>query len=60
MEREDLDLERGIFQRDSLSPLLFCFSLILVTEQLNKLNVRYEEHTKKTTFYTYFTWMNLF
>jgi hypothetical protein len=33
---------------DSLSPLLFCICLIPLTEQLNRLNTRYEEHTAKT------------
>jgi len=45
---EDLEILRGIFQGDSLSALLFCTSLIPFTEQLNKLNTGYEEHTTKT------------
>ena len=36
------------FQGDTLSPLLFCISLIPLTEQLNRLNTGYEEHTTKT------------
>jgi hypothetical protein len=36
-----------IFHR-LISPLLFCFSLIPLTEQLNKLNTGYEDHTAKT------------
>ena len=47
---KDLDLQRGTFQGDSLSPLIFCISLILITEKLNKLNTGYEEHTKKTKY----------
>ena len=35
-------------QGDSLSPQLFCISLIPLTEQLNKLNTGYEKHTTKT------------
>ena len=31
-----------------LSPLLFCVCLIPLTEQLNRLNTGYEEHTTKT------------
>jgi len=48
IETEDLEIQHGIFQGDSLTPLLFCISLIPLTEQLNKLNVGYEEHTTKT------------
>ena len=32
----------------SLSPQLFCICLIPLTEQLKRLNTRYEEHTTKT------------
>jgi len=38
----------GIFQGDSLSPLLFCICSIPLTEQLNRLNTGYEEYTTKT------------
>jgi hypothetical protein len=37
-----------VFQGDSLSHLLFFISLIPLTEQLNKLNTGYEEHTTRT------------
>ena len=47
-ETEDLEIHRGVFQGDSLSALLFYISLIPLTEQLNKLNTGYEEHTTKT------------
>jgi hypothetical protein len=47
-ETEDIKIQCGIFQGDSLSPLLFCICLIPLTEQLNKLNRGYEEHTTKT------------
>jgi len=38
-----------------LSPLLFFISLIPLTEQMNKLNTRYEEHitTKKVSHLLY-------
>jgi hypothetical protein len=48
IEREDIKLQCGIFQGDSLSPLLFCLCLIPLTEQLNGLNTGYEENTTKT------------
>jgi len=38
IETEDRETQCGIFPGDSLSQLLFCVSLILITEQLNKLN----------------------
>jgi hypothetical protein len=56
IETVDLEIQREIFQ-DSSSPLLLCVSLILVTEQLDKLDIGYEEHAIKTKYYTYFTWM---
>jgi len=48
IETEDIKMQCGIFQGDSLSPLLFCICLIPLTEQLNWLNTGYEEHTTKT------------
>ena len=48
IETEDMKIQSGIFQGDSLSPLLFCICLIPLTEQLNRLNTGYEEHTTKT------------
>ena len=40
-ETEDIKIQRGIFQGDSLSPLLFCICLISLNEQLNRLNTGY-------------------
>jgi hypothetical protein len=48
IETEELEMQCGIFQGDSLSALLFCVCLIPLTEQLNRLNTGYEEHTTKT------------
>ena len=48
IETYDIKIQRGIFQGDSLSPLLFCICLIPLTEQVNRLNTGYEEHTTKT------------
>jgi hypothetical protein len=47
-ETEDTEIQCGVFQEDSLSPLLFCICLIPLTEQLNRLNTEYEKHTTKT------------
>ena len=38
IETEDKKIQCGIFQGDSLLPLLFCICLIPLTEQLNRLN----------------------
>jgi hypothetical protein len=48
IETEDIEIQCGIFQGNSLSPLLFCICLIPLTEQLNRLNTGYEEHTTNT------------
>jgi hypothetical protein len=44
-ERENLEIQFGIFQGDSLSRLIFCISLSPFIGKLNKLNTEYEEHT---------------
>jgi len=38
IETEDIKIQCGIFQGDSISPLLFRICLIPLTEQLNRLN----------------------
>jgi hypothetical protein len=48
IETEDIKIQCGIFQGDSLSPLLFCICLISLTEQLNRLKTGYKEHITKT------------
>jgi len=48
IETEDIKIQCGIFQGDSLSPLSSCICLIPLTEQMNRLNTGYEEHTTKT------------
>lgn len=47
-ETEDTEIQCGIFQEDSLPLLLFCNSLISLIEQLNNMNIEYEEHITKT------------
>ena len=48
-ETEDLEIQHGIFEEDSLSPVLFGSSLIPLIEQLNKLNIGCEEHNKNSS-----------
>jgi hypothetical protein len=48
IETENTVIQCRIFKGDSLSPPLFCICLIPLTEQLNRLNTGYEEHTTKT------------
>ena len=48
IETEDIKIQCGIFQGDSLSPLLFCICLIPLMDQLNRLNTGYEEHITNT------------
>ena len=45
---DDIKIQCGIFQEDSLSPLLFCICLNPLSEQLNRLNTGYEKHKTKT------------
>jgi hypothetical protein len=53
---EDIETQREIFQAGTLSPLLFCISSVPLTQQMNKLNTRYEEHT--TTKVSHFLYMD--
>jgi hypothetical protein len=46
IETEEIEIQCGIFEADSQSPLLFCNSFIPLTEQLTKLNRGYGEHNK--------------
>jgi hypothetical protein len=39
-----IKINRGIFQGDSLSPLLFCIALIPINNELNIYNCRYQIH----------------
>ena len=42
IETDDIKIQCGIFQGDSLLPLLYCICLIHLTEQLNRLNRGYK------------------
>ena len=44
MLSQPIQIRRGIFQGDSLSPLLFCIALIPLTNELNRADCRYQVH----------------
>ena len=46
MKSDKININCGIFQGDSLSPLLFCFSLIALTNELNNTEYGYETYEK--------------
>ena len=44
MRSQPIQIRRGIFQGDSLSPLLFCIALIPLTNELNRADCGYQVH----------------
>jgi len=44
MQSQPIQIRRGIFQRDSLSPLLFFIALIPLTNDLNRADCEYQVH----------------
>ena len=44
MQSQPIQIRRGIFQGDSLLPLLFCIALIPLTNELNRADCGYEVH----------------
>ena len=44
MQSQPIQIRRGIFQGDTLSPLLFCIALIPVTNELNRADCGYQVH----------------
>jgi len=44
MQSQPIQIRRGIFQGDSLSPLLFCVALISLTNELNRADCGYQVH----------------
>ena len=44
MQSQPIQIRRGIFQGDSLSPLLFCIALIPLTNELNRTDCGYQVH----------------
>lgn len=48
-------IKRGILQGDSMSPLLFCLALTLLTKMLNKQGARYEVKGKNKVNHLFYT-----
>ena len=44
MQSQPIQIRRGIFQGDSLLPLLFCIALIPLTNELNRVDCGYQVH----------------
>jgi len=44
MQSQPIQIRRGIFQGDSLSPLFFCISLTPLTNELNRADCVYQVH----------------
>ena len=44
MQSQPIEIRRGIFQGDSLSPLLFCIALIPLTNEPNRADRGYQVH----------------
>ena len=42
MQSQPIQIRRGIFQRDFLSPLLFCIALVPLTNELNRADCGYQ------------------
>jgi hypothetical protein len=44
MQSQPMQIQRGIFQEDTLSPLLFCITLITLTHKLKRADYGYQVH----------------
>jgi hypothetical protein len=44
MQSQPIQIQRGIFQADSISPLLFCIALTPLTNELNRADCEYQVH----------------
>ena len=47
MQSQPIQIQRGIFQEDSLSPLPFCIAIIQLTNELNGADCGYQIHGTK-------------
>jgi hypothetical protein len=43
-QSQPIQIRRGIFQGDSLSPLFFCMALIPLTDEMNRADCGYQVH----------------
>ena len=53
IKTRSISIKNGIFQGDSLSPLLFCLSLAPISTMLNNTQYRYEVGGKKISHLSY-------
>jgi len=44
MQSQPIQIRRGIFQGESLSPLLFCIAFIPLTNEMNRADIGYQVH----------------
>jgi len=61
MQSQLIQIRRGIFQGDFLSPLLICIALIPLTNELNRADCGYQVHGtelrgKQVTYCIWMTW----
>ena len=59
-ESNPINIKRGIFQGDSLSPLLFCMSLIPLSNELNNSNAGYQIYDRVINHLFYMDDLKLF
>ena len=57
---DNINIKRGIFQGDSLSPLLFCISLIPLSLKLNSSGYGYKIRTERLTHLLYMDDLKLY
>ena len=57
---DNININRGIFQRDSLSPLFFCISLIPLSLELNSSGYSYKMGTERIMHLLYMNYLKLY